>query len=96
MVDVVVVVYETAFSGLNVPLRFFEFIMGRGSGRGVIDVGILRGQVCSFGGAILGASTAPKFMNNIKNRLSSYFRINLEITSGSKPNQKMDPRLAKK
>ena len=58
--------YETAFSGLNVPLRFFEFIMGRGSGRGVIDVGILRGQVCSFGGAILGARTAPKFMSNIK------------------------------
>ena len=51
MVDFVSVFYETAFSALNVPFRFFWFIMGRGSGRGVSDVGILRGQVCSLGGA---------------------------------------------
>ena len=88
MVDVVVVVYETAFSGLNVPLRFFEFIMGRGSGRGVIDVGILRGQVCSFGGAILGARTAPKFMSNIKNDCFLMSELILELQAGPNPIRK--------
>ena len=86
MVDVVVV-YETAFSGLNVPLRFFEFIMGRGSGRGVIDVGILRGQVCSFGGAILGARTAPQFMNNI-NDCFLISELILKLQAGPNPIRK--------